>query len=44
MIIAMAGLPGSGKSTLARQLAEKLPAILLNKDDIRAVSVFTGNY
>lgn len=36
MIIAMAGLPGTGKSTLARSLAEKLPAIVFNKDTIRA--------
>jgi adenylylsulfate kinase len=36
MIIAMAGLPGTGKSTLANALAEKLPAVVLNKDLIRA--------
>ncbi len=32
----MAGLPGTGKSTLARVLAEKLPALVLDKDTIRA--------
>lgn len=32
----MAGLPGAGKSTLARRMAAALPAILLDKDTIRA--------
>jgi len=36
LLIAMAGLPGSGKSTLARQLGELLPAVVLDKDTIRA--------
>lgn len=36
MIVAMAGLPGTGKSTLARALAERLPAVILNKDTVRA--------
>lgn len=36
MILAMAGLPGSGKSTIARRLAECLPALVVNKDEIRA--------
>lgn len=36
MIVAMAGLPGSGKSTLALALAPKLPAVVLNKDIVRA--------
>lgn len=36
MLIAMAGLPGTGKSTLARRLAALLPAIVLDKDTIRA--------
>lgn len=36
MILAMAGLPGSGKSTIARALGEKLPALLLDKDVVRA--------
>lgn len=36
MIIAMAGLPGTGKTTLAEELAAQLPAILLNKDILRA--------
>jgi predicted kinase len=42
MIVAMAGLPGTGKSTLAAILAEKLPAIMLNKDMIRA-ALFPSN-
>jgi adenylylsulfate kinase len=36
MLIAMAGLPGTGKSTLARRLAQALPAIVLDKDAVRA--------
>jgi predicted kinase len=36
MLIAMAGLPGTGKSTIARRLARDLPAIILDKDIIRA--------
>lgn len=36
MMIAMAGLPGTGKSTLARALAERIPALVLNKDTVRA--------
>ena len=36
MIIAMAGLPGTGKTTLAQALAAKLPAVVLNKDSLRA--------
>ncbi len=37
MLIAMAGLPGTGKSTLAARLAAELGAVLLNKDEVRAV-------
>ena len=36
MIIAMTGLPASGKSAIARPLAERLPALILDKDQIRA--------
>lgn len=36
MLIAMAGLPGSGKSTLAACLEERLPAVVLDKDRVRA--------
>jgi predicted kinase len=36
MIIVMAGLPGTGKSTLALTLAAQLPAVVLNKDILRA--------
>ena len=32
----MAGLPGSGKSTLARRLAHLLPAVVIDKDRLRA--------
>lgn len=42
MILAMAGLPGSGKSTLAKALGEKLPALLLDKDVVRA-ALFPSN-
>jgi predicted kinase len=36
MLVAMAGLPGTGKSTLARLLADRLPAVVLDKDVVRA--------
>lgn len=36
LLIAMAGLPGSGKSTLACRLSELVPAVVLDKDTIRA--------
>jgi len=42
MLIAMAGLPGTGKSTLARSIAGALPAIVLDKDTIRA-ALFPSN-
>jgi len=32
-LVLICGLPASGKSTLARQLAPKIPAIRLDKDD-----------
>lgn len=35
-LIVMAGLPGTGKSTLAQALAARLPALVLDKDIIRA--------
>ena len=37
MLIAMAGLPGTGKSALAARLAEELGAVVLGKDQVRAV-------
>jgi predicted kinase len=36
MLIALAGLPGTGKSTLAGLLATRLPAVVLDKDRVRA--------
>jgi adenylylsulfate kinase len=36
MLIAMAGLPGSGKSTLAACLEQRLEAVVLDKDRVRA--------
>lgn len=36
VIVAMAGLPGTGKSAIARRLAGALPALVLDKDRIRA--------
>lgn len=35
-LIALAGLPGSGKSVLARALVQRLPAAILDKDQVRA--------
>jgi predicted kinase len=42
LIVAMAGLPGTGKSTLARALAEKVPAVVLDKDSARAALFPSG--
>jgi hypothetical protein len=36
MLTVMAGLPGTGKSTLAQALAQALPGLVLNKDQVRA--------
>jgi predicted kinase len=36
MFIAMAGLPGTGKSVVADELGKRLPALVLDKDKIRA--------
>ena len=35
MIVLMAGLPGTGKSTLARELAARVAASVVGKDEIR---------
>jgi predicted kinase len=35
MLILMAGLPGTGKTTVAHQLADRLRAVVLNKDEVR---------
>jgi predicted kinase len=35
-LIVMMGLPGTGKSTLARRLAQALPAVIVDKDEVRA--------
>jgi len=36
VIVLLAGLPGTGKSTLAKAVAGRLPAVILNKDAVRA--------
>lgn len=36
MLIMLAGLPGTGKSAIAHELARLLPAVVLDKDQIRA--------
>lgn len=36
MILALAGLPGTGKSALAAELARLVPALVLDKDRVRA--------
>ena len=35
-LIAMAGLPGVGKTTVARGLAARLPAVLVNVDEVES--------
>jgi predicted kinase len=42
LLVALAGLPGTGKSTLACLLAKELDALLLDKDEVRAV-LFDGH-
>ena len=37
MLVALAGLPGTGKSTIAAGLRDALGAVVLNKDEVRAV-------
>ena len=37
VLVAMAGMPASGKSVVAVELAKILPAVILDKDIIRAV-------
>jgi len=36
VLVAMAGMPASGKSVLAKELSQALPALVLDKDEIRA--------
>ena len=36
LIVLMAGLPATGKSTIARRIANILPAVVLDKDIVRA--------
>jgi adenylylsulfate kinase len=35
VLVVLTGLPGVGKTTLARALSKRLPAFVLNKDEIR---------
>jgi len=41
VIVSMAGLPGTGKSTIAHAIAQRIGAIVLDKDVIRA-AMFPG--
>ncbi len=43
-LIVISGLPGTGKSFLARQLAERLPAVIVESDFIRKTLVRKPNY
>lgn len=42
ILVAMTGLPGTGKSTLAHALADALPALVLDKDRVRAALFSTA--
>jgi len=44
LLILVMGLPGSGKSYFSRHLAEKMSALYLSSDRIRAEMKLTGNY
>jgi predicted kinase len=44
MIILVAGLPGSGKSYFAERLSDKLDAVYINSDQVRAALQATGKY
>lgn len=44
MLILITGLPGAGKTTLARALAERLGAVHLNSDLLRAELGLRGRY
>lgn len=35
VLVLIGGSPGTGKTTLARQLAERIPVVLLSSDDVR---------
>ena len=43
-LIAVSGLPGTGKSYFCRQLAQKLPAVILESDHLRRVLFPTPGY
>jgi predicted kinase len=44
VLVVVSGLPGTGKSHFCRQLAERLPAVILESDALRKVLFTTPSY
>lgn len=42
LVVQMHGMPGSGKSTLARALGREIPAVVIDKDVIKAALLRSG--
>lgn len=42
LVVQMHGMPGSGKSTLARALGRELPAVVIDKDVVKAALLRSG--
>ena len=42
VVVQMHGMPGSGKSTVARELGQRIAAVVLDKDVIKAALLRSG--